>query len=97
MMAMVSPPTTARSSPMIHADHWVRLDGHAHQRCDTAVSNGEVANDLRLNKERNVGLEGEVQGKAVKTTLPKDSQPASWVAQAHQLRALLAGAGCGGP
>ena len=31
-----------------------------------------------------------MQGKEVKATLPKDSQPGSWVAQSRQLRTLLA-------
>jgi len=74
----------------IHVD-WVRPDGTLINAANSDVSNGELSSDLSLKEDEGVWLvEGEVQGKAVKTTLPKDSQPGNWVAQARQMRALLA-------
>lgn len=71
--------------------NWLRPDGTLINASNTEVSNGEISNSLALkNAEGTWIVEGEVQGKEVKTSLPKDSQPGNWVAQAHQLRALLA-------
>jgi hypothetical protein len=71
---------------------WLRADATLINAAITEVSNGEISNDLGLKYEDGTWIvEGEVQGKAVKTSLPKDSRPATWVAQAQELRALLAG------
>jgi hypothetical protein len=71
--------------------NWVRPDGTLINASNTEVSNGELSNSLSLQEDDGTWVvEGEVQGKAVKTTLPKDSQPGNMIAQAHQLRALLA-------
>lgn len=71
---------------------WVRNDATLINAASTEVSNGELDIDLGLRNEEGTWIvEGEVQGKAVKTSLPKDSQPATWLAQARELRALLAG------
>jgi hypothetical protein len=71
--------------------NWVRTDGSLINAANSEVSNGELSNSLSLTEEEGTWtVEGEVQGKAVKTTLPKDSRPGNLVAQAQQLRALLA-------
>jgi hypothetical protein len=71
---------------------WLRADATLINAAITEVSNCEISNDLGLKYEDGTWIvEGEVQGKAVKTSLPKDSRPATWVAQAQELRALLAG------
>jgi hypothetical protein len=71
--------------------HWVRPDGTLINAANTEVSNGEIANDLGLKLENGVWtVEGEVQGKTVRATLPKDSRPGSFLGQALELRALLA-------
>ena len=71
--------------------HWVRPDGSLINAVSTDASNGELSNSLTLKEDDGTWIvEGEVQGKAVKTTLPKDARPGNWVAQAHQLRALMA-------
>jgi hypothetical protein len=71
--------------------NWVRPDGTLINASNAEVANGELSNSLGLKEDEGVWIvEGEVQGKAVKTTLPKDSQPGNMIAQAHQLRALLA-------
>jgi hypothetical protein len=72
--------------------NWVRPDGSLINAVSTDASNGELSNSLTLNEEEGTWIvEGEVQGKAVRTTLPKDARPGNWVAQAQQLRALMAG------
>jgi len=70
---------------------WLRPDGSLINSSNTDVSNGEVENSLSLQRDEGTWIvDGEVQGKAVKAQLPKDSQPGTWVIQAQQLRALLA-------
>lgn len=79
-----------RSQDATHIN-WVRPDGTLINAINTDVDNGELSNSLSLKEsEGSWVVEGEVQGKAVKTSLPKGSQPGTWVAQAQQLRALLA-------
>ncbi|HEU4781035.1 MAG TPA: hypothetical protein VFS58_14225 [Steroidobacteraceae bacterium] len=79
-----------QSQDAVHIN-WVRPDGTLINASNTEVANGELSNSLALKTEDGVWIvEGEVQGKDVKATLPKDSQPGNWVAQAQQLRALLA-------
>jgi hypothetical protein len=71
--------------------NWIRPDGSLINAVNTDVSNGELSNSLALKHEEGGWLvEGEVQGKAVKTSLPKDAQPGNWLSQAQQLRTLLA-------
>jgi hypothetical protein len=71
--------------------HWLRGDGTLINAASSEVSNGELTNNLSLNDvEGTWTVEGEVQGKKVKTTLPKGSKPGNWVAQARELRTLLA-------
>jgi hypothetical protein len=70
--------------------HWLRPDGSLINAADTTVVNGEVSKDLSLKEvDDSWQVEGEAEGKAVKGTLPKESQPGTWVSQARQLRALL--------
>ena len=72
--------------------NWLRPDDSLINAVNTEVSNGEISNSLAL-KEGEDGIwfvEGEVQGKAVKANLPKDSRPGNWLAQSRQLRTLLA-------
>jgi hypothetical protein len=70
---------------------WLRSDGSLINAATADVGNGELENDLSLKETDGVWtVEGEVQGKVVKTSLPKDSQPGSWLTQAWQLRELLA-------
>jgi hypothetical protein len=71
--------------------NWVRADGSLINAANSEVANGELSNSLSLKTADGAWVvEGEVQGKPVKTSLPKDAQPGSWVGQAQQLRALLA-------
>jgi hypothetical protein len=79
-----------RSQDSTHLN-WVRPDGSLIHAANTEISNGETSNKLSL-KEQEDGawvMEGEIQGKAVKTHLPRDSKPGNWVAQSRELRALL--------
>jgi hypothetical protein len=72
--------------------NWVRPDGSLINSVSTDVANGEVTESLGL-KQADDGtwsVEGTVQGKNVKTSLPAGSQPGNWVLQSQQLRALLA-------
>jgi hypothetical protein len=71
---------------------WLRPDATLINASHIEVSNGEIDNDLALrnNDADEWVVEGEVQGKAVKVTLPKGAEPGSWVTQANELRALLA-------
>lgn len=81
---------TFRSQDAIHIN-WLRADGTLINAAEIESFNGELSLNLSLKDEEGTWtVEGEVQGKAVRTTLPKDSQPGTWVAQAQQLRALLA-------
>jgi hypothetical protein len=71
--------------------NWVRPDGSLINAVNTDVANGELENNLGLKlNEGSWVVEGEIQGKAVKAKLPKNAQPGTWVAQAHELRALMA-------
>ncbi len=73
-----------------HID-WVSPDGSLINAASSDVSNGELSNNLSLKEVDGAWMvEGDVQGKQVKTQLPKDSQPGTWLGQAQQLRALLA-------
>jgi hypothetical protein len=71
--------------------NWVRPDGSLINAVNTDVANGELENNLGLKlNEGSWVVEGEIQGKAVKAKLPKNAQPGTWVAQARELRALMA-------
>jgi hypothetical protein len=79
-----------QSQDSAHID-WIRPDGTLINSANTDVESGEIANNLSLKEvEGTWTVEGELQGKAVKATLPKDAQPGNWVAQAREVRALLA-------
>jgi hypothetical protein len=70
---------------------WLRPDSTLINASHVEVANGDIQNDLALKAEDDAWLvEGTIQGKAIKTKLPKNSQPGSWVAQARELRTLLA-------
>lgn len=70
---------------------WLEPDGSLINASHVDVSNGEVDSRFALKWEEDEWVvEGEIQGKAVKTQLPKDSEPGSWVTQARQVKALLA-------
>jgi hypothetical protein len=70
---------------------WLEPDGELINALHVDVSNGEMDSRLALKWEQDEWVvDGEVQGKAVKTKLPKGSEPGSWVTQAHQVKALLA-------
>ncbi len=70
--------------------YWLRPSGELINAVKTEVSNGEVSHDLALALDEGLWtVTGEVQGKAVHTTLPKDSQPGNWMTQAKQLRELM--------
>lgn len=79
-----------RSQDSTHIN-WLRPDGSLINAAHIQVSNGEISHDLALQDVDGIWtVEGEVQGKEVKATLPQDAQPGNWVTQARQLRALLA-------
>ncbi len=89
-MLMATPGGAIQSQDSTHID-WLRPDGSLINSSDTDVANGEISNDLSLKEEDGTWhVEGEARGKAIKATLPKGSQPGTWVAQAKQLRAILA-------
>jgi hypothetical protein len=70
--------------------NWIRPDGSLINAANTSVANGELESNLGLKPYGDWWLvEGEIQGKAVKTKLPDGSQPGNWVAQARELRALM--------
>ena len=70
--------------------YWLHPNGDVINAVKSEVSNGEVSHDLALKFDEGLWtVTGEVQGKAVHTTLPKDSQPGNWMTQAKQLRELM--------
>lgn len=70
---------------------WLEPDGELINASHVDVSNGELDRRLALKWEQDEWVvEGEVQGKEIKTKLPKGSEPGSWVTQARQVKALLA-------
>lgn len=72
--------------------NWIRADGTLVNSVSNEFTNGEVSESLELKRTEGGGwsVQGEVQGKAVKTSLPKGSEPGNWIAQAHRLRAMMA-------
>jgi hypothetical protein len=79
-----------QSQDSTHVD-WVRPDGTLINSANTDVESGEIANNLSLKDvDGTWTVAGEMQGKTVKATLPKDAKPGNWVAQAREVRALLA-------
>jgi hypothetical protein len=89
-MLLATEDGTVQSQDSTHVN-WLRPDGTLINAANTEVANGEISNDLSLTaKDGTWTVEGEVQGKTVKTALPKGAAPGNWVAQARELRALLA-------
>jgi hypothetical protein len=89
-MLLATQDGNVQSQDSTHVD-WIRPDGTLINSANTDVSNGEVENNLTLKEDEGSWVvEGEMQGKAVKTALPKDTQPGNWLGQAQQLRTLLA-------
>lgn len=72
--------------------NWIRADGTLVNSVSHEFTNGEVSESLELKRAGDGGwtVQGEVQGKPVKSSLPKGSEPGNWIAQAHRLRALMA-------
>lgn len=75
---------TVQSHDSMHVS-WVRPDGTLINAASTKVSNGELANNLTLTNDAGTWIvEGEIQGKAVKSALPENSRPGNWVTQTQE-------------
>jgi hypothetical protein len=89
-MLMATNDGAVQAQDSTHID-WVSADGSLINSVNTEASNGELSRNLALKPEEGRWIvEGEIQGKEVKTMLPQDAQPGNWIAQARELRALLA-------
>jgi hypothetical protein len=79
------------SQDAIHTE-FVTPDAGMINALHVIASNGELTTNLSLKPKDDLWVvDGDLQGKHVNVTLKKDAQPGTWVAQALQLRKLLAG------
>ena len=86
-------PGTQKNGISLDATHVEYIDSNARMLSASHVttSDGEVTNNLALNpKDGDWRVEGELQGKHVSVALPKGAPPGTWVAQALELRKILA-------
>jgi hypothetical protein len=76
---------------------WIDSDAALINAVHIIARDGELTSNLKLNaKDGQWVVDGEMQGKAVSTRLEQDAHPGTWVAQAWQLRKLLAAPGAVG-
>jgi hypothetical protein len=86
-------PGTRNDAVSLDSTHTEMIDSDAHLLTAIHVTsrNGEVTTNLALRpKDSDWIVEGELQGKQVSVALPKGAAPGTWVAQALELRKLLA-------
>lgn len=90
-MLVPAPGGALHSQDAVHKE-WVHPDATLINAAHFVAQNGELSVSVGLKAEEDTWvIEGQLQGKDVKVNLPPESHPGSWVAQALEIRKVLAG------